>query len=695
MSEGAKVKIEFSSDSLNLFTKLESNVNGLTTALSGLKESIASFKGAVSGPLTEALGETISGVTGLKDVAEGTTSSSADLSDKLKKVATSTDQVGDAAKTVQSPMTNLREVLNEMGKSAMHFNNLRISVRDFTEAVHGFTKPARDMEDAMANIQAIAGDDLSRRDLKELGDAALSLGGDYGMAGKDVAAGYEMLLASMDVQRLGGVENLKKMGEEIVRFSKANDISMRDSANAITESLSNFGLEAEQAGKLMEVMTAGGKVGAANADLLMKSFQNVGGIPKTVGMTFQETTAIFEAMAAGGKKGESAGTALRNIIETMTQMGYKLEGGGFVKALQDINAQKLDPTALMGIFGAYSSEASALLANADKINEFNKKLSEGGSMQDMLDAKLETSNAKLEKLRATIQNTIAAWTENLTVMSPITEVLGYVATGVIGTVQAYDALKRITTLFTFAKAAEGEVTKMSMWTTIADAAAKLKAGIASKAMAIGNVLAAASTWTLAGSLVALRTAIFNIPLVGWILAGIAALAALIAYWDDFRYALLGTWEVLKGIVRSFMHLKNMDFSAAANELKNLGKAYTFGFESAKKADEAEKAKEGADQKKMDDLMKMIDNPVAEPSGNLLSATVPGADLGMGTSAASGGEIISAPVSGGATTNSQTVNVSAINITVATPRELVDQVKKEVIAALTQAMSPGVALAFGR
>lgn len=77
------------------------------------------------------------------------------------------------------------------------------------------------------------------------------------------------------------------------------------------------------------------------------------------------------------------------------------------------------------------------------------------------------------------------------------------------------------------------LTTKSLGTLIAakkkDAVASVTATAATGALATGESVATATTGTLVGALEVLKTAIYNIPIIGWILAAVAALAALITW----------------------------------------------------------------------------------------------------------------------------------------------------------------------
>lgn len=154
---------------------------------------------------------------------------------------------------------------------------------------------------------------------------------------------------------------------------------------------------------------------------------------------------------------------------------------------------------------------------------------------------------------------------------------------------------------------------------------------------VANVIWTASNIGLIASLKAVGMAIKNIPVVGWVVAIIAALIALVAYFYNtsakFRAFIAGIWEAMKSIWES---IKSFDFT---NLGANAGVAFSRGFNKSlmfEKLDAAKKKLAETREKtaKMhEEVLAMREARKAKKAGGGLGA---GANNSAALSGASGG-----------------------------------------------------------
>lgn len=688
----ASVDIKFASNGPDVFTTLKTSIDSLKESLDGMKDSMDGIRevmdktfvkvlreaaikvAAVSAPTVELS----TAVTELGDSAKDVEAPVDNLTDSLAAVTETEKKTAAETKKLGGFFDKLRGSFKEVSESALHFNQLRQSISGFGTAVESATEPTRNFEDAMASVRSLGGADLTADEYERLGDTALSLGSKYGVAGADAVLGYQKLLSALDVKKLGGVAGLEALGENVIRFSKATEVSTDVAASALTNTLSQFNMTADEANRVMNVMAAGSRAGKAEVADQIQSMGNLLNIPSNAGLSLENTVSALQAIAGAGLRGAEAGTQLRGVIEQLQIQGHDLSNGGFANVIESLKGQNLDAASMKEMFGDSSRTVYALMDHIEELRAYEDKVRDAGAVQAMLGEQMSTTNSQMARFNQTISNTVTSFMKDYSAIALVGSVLSKVGIAMIGFAQITDAARKVTSLFTAAKAVEGEVTTKSKWATIGDMFVKAKAAIATKAMAAGNFIASASTWTLTGSLTALRVAIFNIPIVGWILAAISALATLIYYWDDLRYTLIGIWEVIKNIFSAMFGMAELDIGGAFNK----------GFDGAASKDQAEKDKEAKQQKLMDGITNIDANAISGLGDGALGGGIDQA----GTSASAGGSIMTAQPAATSTT-SQSVSIQAVNITVTTPRELVDQVKAEVIKALTMAISPTVGAAY--
>lgn len=683
MANSVEFKLEFTGNLTSVFGQLSESLSGLNKALAVFTEALSEVSGKTSG-----LKQFSNAVGGLGDNLEDATG----LAPKVRELTGGVDRLSQEAPKVsglKGAFMGLKRTMDEMGSSALAMNQLRQSVDTARQDFSNFTAGARSFEDAMANIKTIVGTELNNSEYEALGSKALALASDYGISGAQMLDAYQKLASVVDIKSIGGAAGLERLGEQVIGFSKATGVGVEEAAKAVTGTLNQFSLATSEASRVMNVIAAGSRVGAAEVADQIMSMKELGVAAQGAGVSLEQSVAAFQVLASANVKGSQAGNQFANVLlRLQTQLGKDLSNGGLVKALEELGPQVNNASAMYAIFGAENMAAAQLLIkNVDGLKNYERQVSGTTSVQEMLAIQMGTTNSKMSVFSQTIENFTTRLLGAVPWLGLVTEGVGKIFVGAIVAVQGVDALQKITSLLTVANI-------KSAWASTMDGIAKTRAAIASRAMALGNVLAAASTWTLTGSLAALSTAIYNIPLVGWILAGVAAMVALVAYWDELRYALLGVWEVVKGIFTAMLSIVTLDFSKAWEELSGLGDAFSKGYTAAADADRAQAGQDGQQQAVLDGLANNALKPGSDAA--LMSMpVVPGAELGIGTSAAGGGALMTSAAPSGAVTNSQKIDVGAINITVTTPRDLVEQVKKEVLEAVTKALSPSVGMALYR
>jgi phage-related protein len=109
----------------------------------------------------------------------------------------------------------------------------------------------------------------------------------------------------------------------------------------------------------------------------------------------------------------------------------------------------------------------------------------------------------------------------------------------------------VTNLLRVARAREGAETNKNTFALRANSIAKSANSIATNVAALSAIVFAGAIKVATGAVNGLSVAIYNIPIIGWIAAAIAAIVALfILLWNrcrTFREIVFGIWEVIKAV----------------------------------------------------------------------------------------------------------------------------------------------------
>lgn len=216
---------------------------------------------------------------------------------------------------------------------------------------------------AMADLSAITG--ATGKDLEYLRISAQDLGSTTLSSATEVATAFK-LVGSVKADLLDNVTALKAVTEEVIKLSEASGIDLVTAANVTGGALNQFGLEASEAARVVNVLAAGSKYGAAEVNDIGEALKFVGPVAGTLGISLEETVAAIELLAQAGIKGSEAGTGLRAVlIQLSTQSNSQLNPSvvGLTKALENLKAANLDVGEATELFGRTAVTSGLALTN--------------------------------------------------------------------------------------------------------------------------------------------------------------------------------------------------------------------------------------------------------------------------------------------------------------------------------------------
>lgn len=326
---------------------------------------------------------------------------------------------------------NLNRARDQINNTDQQFRGLKSTGEAFTKVggalTAGVTVPVMGIaasvvntqmkfQDAMAKVQALSG--ASGAELKKLEDTAKQMGATTIFSASECAdaLGY-MALAGWDANEsaagLPGVLNL----------AAASGMELAEASDMVTDYLTAFGLEADQAGRMADVLSYAQAHSNTTTQQLGEAFKNCAVNAHNAGMSLEETTALLGKLADSGLKGSEAGTALNAVIRDMSSKMKNgcIEIGNTKVAVQDANGNFRDmkdiiadvtkatdgmgdaekTAALQSTFTADSIKAMGILCNtgADDIDKFTQALENSkGSAQKMSDMMNNTLSGSLKQL---------------------------------------------------------------------------------------------------------------------------------------------------------------------------------------------------------------------------------------------------------------------------------------------------------
>lgn len=160
-------------------------------------------------------------------------------------------------------------------------------------------------EQEMARVRAISG--ATAEEYKLLEDSARALGRDTVFSATEAAEGMKYLaMAGWETNQI--VAAMPGM----LNLAAAGAIDLGETADIVSDTMTGFGLSAEQAMHVADVFAE--TVTSTNTDVAMmgESMKYVAPVAKQFGATMEQTAAMTGLMAQAGVKASQAGTSLRS-----------------------------------------------------------------------------------------------------------------------------------------------------------------------------------------------------------------------------------------------------------------------------------------------------------------------------------------------------------------------------------------------
>lgn len=369
--------------------------------------------------------------------------------------------------------------------------------------------PAVDFGQSMADLSAITGS--VGDELEDLKQTAREVGKASGLGASESANAFAILAGQIDVP----IESLKVLQRETITLAQAGALPLEDAANAVAGTINQFGMEASEASRVVNVLAAGSRAGGAEVVDLSESFKVAGAAANAAGISIEETAGAIEILAQNNTKGAEAGTAMRNMIVAMqTRLGIDISKTGFAGGLRVIQKEldKLQSpvertTFLAKAFGRENMVAAQfLLSNADAVEEMTTAVTGTNSAMEQAEIRNDTWSHKMEVARAKIDDVLISMTSLSGSLLPMAGIIGE------------------------------QVSKFAGLVPVISAASKMLQGFSVKA-----VIATISQKGLNAALMANP--------IGAVVAAIAALVAAVVYaynhFEGFRNSVQSMWGKLR------------------------------------------------------------------------------------------------------------------------------------------------------
>lgn len=320
---------------------------------------------------------------------------SAQMSENLTEVNTNIQNV---ANSVEDAVDNVSDKL-----TTVTFTSLVDMAKNLADAFKDLSGPGMALEQSLADLSAIT--DIVGDDLAKLEKVARKTGIESGLGAAGAANAFAILAGQIEYSTIG-MEGLLTLQEKTITLAQAGGVSMEEAATALAGTINQFGLSAAEADRVINVLAAGSKVGAAEIEHLIMSFKVAGASAAAAGVSVEQATAAIEVLSQSNLKGAESGTALRNIIlKLQTQLGIDLGETSLSQALEGLKPKLKDVTYLAKLFGVENvAAAQFLITNAQAVDDLTTAVTGTNTAEEQAAIRMDTAAEKAKRMQAAIDD---------------------------------------------------------------------------------------------------------------------------------------------------------------------------------------------------------------------------------------------------------------------------------------------------
>lgn len=263
-----------------------------------------------------------------------------------------------------------------------------------TTTIAGFGKE-------MSKVKALTG--ATDEQFKALETQARKMGATTSFTAAEAASGMAFL-----AQAGFKTNQILASTESLLNLASAGGLDLAKAMDIASNIMTPFGMAAEESARVADVLSRTAASTNTNVLQLGEAFKQAAPISRQLGISFEEASAAIGLLGNAGIQGESAGTALRNIMARLVKPTSEVEGGlrklglttddvnpstnsltqimeKFSKASERVGDRGKVAAAGVAIFGLRANAAGGvLMRTSSELGTLKKQLDEaGGSAKDM------------------------------------------------------------------------------------------------------------------------------------------------------------------------------------------------------------------------------------------------------------------------------------------------------------------------
>lgn len=318
---------------------------------------------------------------------------------------------------------DLKKVGKSADKSTRSFGKMAAGIAaaaafaTINRVVGSAIKSFRDFEFQMAKVKAVTG--ASEKDFKKLSNTAKELGRTTFFTAQQVAE------LQTNFGKLGfSTREILDAQEATLQLATATDTDLARAAIVAGASIRGFGLDASEAGRVVDVMAKAFTSSALDIEKFQTSMTKVAPIAAAAGISLEATTAVMGTLTDAGIEASIAGTSLRNIFLKMQDsssdlskfLGFTVNSSEDLEmALNKLNTAGLSNEQIMGLVDLRQVAAfNTMITGSERIKGLTNDLDNAtGAAKRMADIVADTLEGSFKRLTSATEGLAIELTEKL------------------------------------------------------------------------------------------------------------------------------------------------------------------------------------------------------------------------------------------------------------------------------------------
>lgn len=470
--------------------------------------------------------------------------------EELKKLGTQADSSSVSLEKIAvagDKLKNVGDNITDVGKKVSVVSVAAVGLG--TVATSTFTN----FDDSMRQVKATM--KATDEEFELLSNAAKGMGASTRYSASEAADALNYLaLAGYDTEK--AISTLP----EILDIAAAGGIDLAYASDVVTDSMAALGLEGSQLTEFTDKMAKASQKSNQSVSQLGEATLTVGGTAKVLSGGITEMNTVLGIFADSGVKGSEGGTALRNVIlsltaptdkasNTLEELGVSVsDAEGNMRPLNEI-FQDLS-VSLDGVGDVKRSEVLNNIFNKVDLKSVNALLANSGERFDELAGYIDDSNGAASEMSATMEDGLGGSFRSLSsalegaliaIGEQLAPMVKNIAENLTGLTQSFinlpDGVQKAIVIVGLFIVALGPVLIIIGQVV----------GAIGTIMTVAPMLATAIT-TVKTAFLALNATMLANPIVLIITAIVALVAAFVYLWntsDGFRQFWIDLWESIK------------------------------------------------------------------------------------------------------------------------------------------------------